>query len=62
LLPVKHLAWNTSGKFKLLGIHFNLYKEDKTFENYGEKIKKVKNIFSSWAYRDLTYFGRITVI
>ena len=64
LLPVKHLGWNTSGKFKLLGIHFNLYKEDKTFENYGEKIKKVKNIFSSWAYscRDLTYFGRITVI
>jgi hypothetical protein len=42
LLPVKHLAWNTSGKFKLLGIHFNLYKEDKTFENYGEKIKKGK--------------------
>ena len=62
LLPVKHLAWNTSGKFKLLGIHFNLYKEDKTFENYGEQIKKVKNILSSWAYRDLTYFGRITVI
>jgi hypothetical protein len=62
LLPEKHLVWNTSGKFKLLGIHFNLYKEDKTFENYGEKIKKVKNILSSWAYRDLTYIGRITVI
>jgi len=25
LLPEKHLAWNTSGKFKLLGIHFNLF-------------------------------------
>jgi hypothetical protein len=36
----KHLAWNTSGKFKLLGIHFNFYKEDKTLENVGEKIKK----------------------
>jgi hypothetical protein len=34
----KHLAWNTSGKLKLLGIHFNLYKEDKTLENFGEKI------------------------
>jgi hypothetical protein len=43
-----HLAWNTSGKFKLLGIHFNLYKEDKTLENFGEKIKKIKNILSSW--------------
>ena len=47
LLPEKHLAWNTSGKFKLLGIHFNLYKEDKTLENFGEKIKKVKNSLSS---------------
>ena len=27
----KHLAGNTSGKFKVLGIHFNLYKEDKVF-------------------------------
>jgi hypothetical protein len=42
LLPEKHLAWNTSGTFKLLGIHFNLYKEDKTLENFGEKIKKGK--------------------
>jgi hypothetical protein len=49
LLPEKHLAWNTSGKFKLLGIHFNFYKEDKTLENFGEKIKKVKNSLSSWA-------------
>jgi len=58
----KHLSWNTSGKFKLLGVLFNLFKEDKTFENYGQKIKKVKNILRSWAYRDLTYIGRITVI
>ena len=62
LLPERYLAWNTSGKFKLLGIHFNLYKEGKTLENIGEKIKKVKNLLSSWAYRDLTYIGRITVI
>ena len=62
MLPEKHLAWNTSGKFKLLEIHFNLYKEDKTLENFGEKIKRVKNILSSWPYSDLTYIGRITVI
>jgi hypothetical protein len=31
-------------------------------ENFGEKIKKVKNSLSSWAYRDLTYFGRITAM
>ena len=62
MLPEKHIAWNTSGKFKLLEIHFNIYKEDKTLENFGEKIRKIKNILSSWAYRDLTYIGRITVI
>jgi len=39
LLPEKHLAWNTTGEFNLLGIHFNLYKEDKTFESFSEKIK-----------------------
>ena len=57
-----HLAGNTSGKFKVLGIHFNLYKEDKVFLNFSEKIKKVKNSLSPWTYRDLTYIVRITVI
>jgi hypothetical protein len=42
-----HSAWNTTGKFKLLGIHFNLYKEDKTLEKFGEQIKEVKNILRS---------------
>jgi hypothetical protein len=42
-----HSAWNTTGKIKLLGIHFNLYKEEKTLEIFGEKIKKVKNILST---------------
>ena len=56
LLPVKHLAWNTSGKFKLLGIHFNLYKEDKTFENYGEKIKKGKEYLKLMGIQGLNLF------
>jgi hypothetical protein len=37
-------------------------KKTKLSKNYGEKIKNVKNILSSWAYRDFTYIGRITVI
>jgi hypothetical protein len=36
-----------SGKFKVFGIHFNLYKEDKSFKKFSENIKKVKNILSS---------------
>jgi hypothetical protein len=38
----KHLSENTSGKFKVLGIHFNIYKEDKTFKNFSENIIKGK--------------------
>ena len=48
LLPEKHLAWNTSGNLKLLLIHFNLNRENKTLENVGEEIIKIKNILSSW--------------
>ena len=38
LLPDKHLSWNFSGKFKLLGISFNLSESDKTLENFTEKV------------------------
>jgi hypothetical protein len=33
----KHLAWNTSEKFNLLGIHLNLYIKDNMFENEKKK-------------------------
>ena len=56
-----HSAWNTTGKIKLLGIHFNLYKEDNTLETFGEKIKKGKEYLKLIAYRDLTHIGRIAV-
>jgi hypothetical protein len=40
-------------------IHFNLYKEENTFEILVKM--RVMNILSSWAYMDLT-FRQITVI
>ena len=42
LRPDKHLSWNFSGKFKLLGISFNLSESDKTLENFTEKVQSVK--------------------
>ena len=42
LLPDKHLSWNFSGKFKLLGITFNLSESDKTLGNFTEKVQSVK--------------------
>ena len=62
LLLEKKLNWNQSGKFKLLGIKFDLFNEDKTIINFEEKIIKVKSLLNSWIYRDLTYMGKITVI
>ena len=42
LLPDKLLSWNVSGKFKLLGVTFNLSESDKTLGNFTEKVQRVK--------------------
>jgi hypothetical protein len=34
-------SWNFSGKFKLLGISFNLSESDKTLENFTEKVQSL---------------------
>ena len=62
LLPNQNLTWNQSGKFKLLGIKYELFEENKTLINFEEKIVKIKALLNSWIYRDLTYIGKITVI
>ena len=62
LLPDKLLSWNVSGKFKLLGVTFNLSESDKTLGNFTEKVQSVKNILNLWSYRDLTYMDKVTVI
>jgi len=42
LLPDKQLSMDFSGKFKLLGITFNLSESDKTLGNFTEKVQSVK--------------------
>ena len=42
LLPDKDLSWNFSGKFKLLGITFNMSESDKTLGNFTEKVQSVQ--------------------
>ena len=36
LLSDKHLSWNFSGKFQLLGISFSLSESDKTLEKFNQ--------------------------
>ena len=61
-MPEKNLHWNQTGKFKLLGIKFDFFQEDKTLLNFENKIDKIDNLLNSWIYKDLTYIGKITVI
>ena len=58
----RNLNWNYTGKFKLLGIKFDLFNEDKTITNFEEKIEKIQALLNSWIYRELTYMGKIIVI
>lgn len=62
LLPEKNLLWNHSGKFKLLGIYYDLTKPDKTLGNFIDKIQSVKRLLNNWIYRELTFIGKVTII
>jgi hypothetical protein len=39
-LQGRNLKWNQSGKFKLLGINYDLFTEDKTAMNFKKQIEK----------------------
>ena len=62
ILPDINLNWNQTGKFKLLGISFDLFAPDKSAINFDQKIHKIRTLLNTWIYRDLTYMGKITVI
>ena len=61
-LPHRSLLWNHSGKFKVLGIEFDLGCPNKVINNFHTKLKKVKSVLNSWIHRELSYVGKITVI
>ena len=58
----RSLLWNHSGKFKVLGIEFDLGCPNKVINNFHTKFKKVKSVLNSWIHRELSYVGKITVI
>jgi hypothetical protein len=61
-LPHRNFLWNHSGKFKVLGIEFDLGCPNKVINNFHTKFKKVKSVLNSWIHRELSYVGKITVI
>ena len=59
-LPHRKLLWNHSGKFKVLGIEFDLGCPNKVINNFHTKFKNVKSVLNSWIHRDLSYVGKIS--
>lgn len=56
------LQWQHQGKFRLLGIDYNLDEDDITLENYRKKATCFRNSLNIWMTRDLTIYGKIAVI
>lgn len=57
-----NLSWNHQGKFKLLGIKYDLSKENIYEENFTDKLKSIESFLSDWSFRNLSIIGRVTVI
>ena len=58
----KIIARKKAGKFKLLGINYDLFTV--LAINFKQKIEKIRTLtlLNSWIYRDLTYMGKNTAI
>ena len=62
ILPNEPIDWQFDGKFEILGIEYNLAVENITVSNYEKTYENIDSLLSSWAWRNLTVFGKITVI
>ncbi len=57
-----NIKWIKDKTFNILGVEYDLTKEDITGVNYDKKLAKIKKLFSCWAWRNLTIFGKLTVV
>lgn len=58
----KDINWQLEGKFRLLGIKYDLDQEDFTKDNYNEKIQEISKLLNVWIGRKLTIYGKICII
>lgn len=62
LLKERDLDWNFGGKFKLLGITYDLSDPLLTTQNYEMCLESIKRLLNNWRWRPLTVLGKITVV
>ena len=60
--PELSVKWQTRGTFTSLGIKFDLNAADITALNFETKCKEFYSVLNQWTARNLTVFGRVTVI
>ena len=53
---------NHDGKFKLLGIEFEVNSDDTTGINFSKKIESVQKLLNDWSFRSLSLLGKVCVI
>ncbi len=58
----ENLTWNFGGKFKLLGIQYDLQREDFYHLNVPTRVISIKKILNDWSLRDISIIGKITVL
>ena len=58
----KTLKWNHEVCFKLLGIKYELNKQNFFEINFTDKIKKLKKLLEDWLFRNLSIMGKVTVV
>ena len=55
------IVWNPA-TFKVLGIVFSVNVDSMTPLNFNSKLQEIKTLLNVWSRRNLTPFGKITVI
>ena len=61
LLSNKPITW-AERKVYALGVWFSTVEKNAFYDNFSEKIERIKNILNSWSARRLTLLGKITII
>ena len=60
-MPEIHLDWNPV-RFMVLGVVFSTDVIEIVTINFENKLNEMKKVLNAWSRRNLTPFGRITVI